>query len=525
MTAAPPSMTAASPAPSIPLPDFFQSVDPLSAPPNAGGLPPTRLSPGGTSVDLLLTALSPISHHDPAADKSNILLFNRRKQRVDSPPQPGRVSQAHVDALCAAHPAPADVADLLETVSFPEFAACCLARLFLDFYNGWNKGEGVGVFQGQERYELLETRLRAAAVQSGSLRGLWDLLCAKLQVPIHGGDADRALLTLLQSPRSLQAQVLHVIREDFRTVVSLARLWHSETKAQVKPYADKAGRAPALASRTLSFDAASLQSNEKSNENAALVSVVDVPYVSGNTLRHQIVRGPGGLHFAGRIGLPLGLPGDGLVSPSVEALFINGNNIRSKEKGGSGAPEAAWEMTHAIRRAHPFLDLLGGCMDGFILGDSHLHVAPWIVCRENALALRGTAAEHLPATALSVSDLLDEVTQTRQETDKGVGQMIYNFETLCAGTQIFCRLHLAPEAGRLTLGALAASVETYLHGLSSAGGQKARGFGWMRGEIVSCPDDWEESLAEYEHYLDANAEALKSGLVDGTLGARTRVVS
>lgn len=492
--------------------DYFDAVDTLSEPPPFAPAPPRSLAPGGLWADLLLSALSPISHHDPAtADKSNTLLFNRRRQLTGKAATAFGLSQAATDQLCEAHPAPADVADLLETVTLPEFAACCLTRLFLDLYNA---GEGEGVFRGETRYALLETRLRAAAVKSVSLRGLWDGLCSTLDVGIHSGGADGLLLSLLSLPVPLQSLTLRAITQDYRTVVSLSRFWHAEAKAGSAAYAQQAGRAPSLPPRRCRFDASALTGD-------AGPLVMDVPHVTGNSLRHTAVRGPGWRHLAERLALPASLTGQGSLSAGVEAVFENGGNIRA----GAKQPSGTFALAAEIRAAHPLLELLGGVTDSFDLGESRLHVGSWIICRENAEALRGTPAQDLPAASVSVFDLLDDVTATRQATARGAGQMIYNFETLCAGTQLLCRLHLAPDSGRLALGALAAAIETYLGGLANVGGQKARGFGWTTGKLLSRPDDWEPCLAEYEHYLDENAETLRAGLVDGTLGARARVVS
>ncbi len=502
--------------PALADPDFFQAVDALSLPPPRRQVAPSSslLVPGGVWADLLLTSLAPISHHDPAtADKSNTLLFNRRKQLLPVPPEQGEVSEEAVDRLCAAHPVPGEIADLLSGVSLPEFAACCLVRLFLDLYN---TGDGAGVFRGMDRYALLETRLRAAAVQSASLRGLWDRLCASLDIPIAPGSSDFPLLSLLSLPKPLQAGVRRAITEDFRSIVTLARLWSAEQKAQNEEYAKQSGREASAPSVTLSF-APELPGTSA----ASLVTIVDLPHVTGNSLRHCVVRGPGWRHLARRLGLTEGHPGAGDIPAGAEAVFENGGNIRA----GAKQPGDPFGLAAEVRAAHPLLALLGGVTDSFDLGESRLHVGSWLVCRENAAALAGTKASDLPALTVSAFDLLDDVTHTRQATEKGRGQMIYNFETLCAGTQVLCRLHLAPGTSRLALGALAAAVETYRSGLAHLGGQKARGFGWSSGELLSCPDEWEECLAEYERYLDDHAEALRAGLVDGTLGARARVVS
>jgi CRISPR/Cas system CSM-associated protein Csm3 (group 7 of RAMP superfamily) len=118
--------------------------------------------------------------------------------------------------------------------------------------------------------------------------------------------------------------------------------------------------------------------------------------------------------------------------------------------------------------------------------------------------------------SVSAFDMLDDVTLTRQAGQVGSGQMIWSFETLAAGGQVLCRMHLVPFTPELTAGALLAAVETYLREDATIGGQAARGFGFVRGEWLTAYDL--AAREAYESYLAENREALGSGLRDGTLG-------
>jgi hypothetical protein len=345
-------------------------------------------------------------------------------------------------------------------------------------------------------------------------------MCHDLRAPIHGADraerdAEGRLFSLLSLPGALQQAALRACERDYRHVVAYARHWHAEQKRGSEAYADAAGvdhdarppRPVELAPWSPSSDASAL--------------VLEVPQVSSNTLRHQILRGPGTRHLFAALDLPWGFAGDGSLPLGAEAVFANGGNIRSGSKQPSDPFGLAWEA----RRAHPLLDLLGGVTDSFDLGESRAKVAGWLVCREFGPALLGTPAESLPAASVSAFDLLDDVTATRQATDMGVGQMIYSFETLCAGAQVFCRLSLSPFTDRRTVGALAAALSRFTADGAVIGGQSARGHGWMRAEVVAAPPGMAECCAEYEAYLAENRDALRQGLMEGTLGARVKVVS
>lgn len=507
-----------SPAP--PPVDYFAAADALTGAPAAHfGTPPfatLTATPRVLDTYLLLTAREALSHHDPAMqDKSNGQLFHRNKHLLTALPEEA-VSPDIVRALCRAHPVPEDIGFLFEGLSAGEFVAVCLVRGFLDLYNGWNEGEGVGVFSGVARYERLESRLTQAATSAMTLRHLWNGLTHKLQAPLASGDHDRPLLTLFALPRALQSQTLRVCATQAQSAVMLARTWHGEAKAQSAAYADKAKRPQAAPSIPLP-EGALLPVAEASGT----VAVQDVPAVSGNSLRHVSVRASGWRHLSARLGLHRGAMGQGEIAAGTEALFVNGGNIAA----GAKPPSDPFGLAAEVRAAHPLLDLLGGCTDSFMLGESRLKASTWLVCRENAAALAGTPGADLPALGVSAYDLLDDVTEVRTVTERGQGQMIHSFETLCAGTQLLLRLTLPMHTGPLTQGALAAAVETYLSELPTVGGQKARGYGLVDGRLLTCFDGWEERQPEYEHYLDDHRDALREGMVKGTLGARTVVVT
>lgn len=474
---------------------------------------PIAVSPNQLSYELLLTANTAISHHDPALqDDSNRTLFNRQKQLLARAAAPTPPTQVEVDRVALTFPVPEDIAAIFADVSFAEFVATAIVKSFLDAYNS---GDGTGLFSGMERYSRLEARLRQAAIQAPRLRNFWDRLVSAMQVPIHGGDGDAKLLGLLTVSPGLQQQVLRVLVDDYRSVVSLARLWHTTDKQRSEEYAARAGVEQAGKLVGLTFDATALAAPESGSQ------VVEVPTVTGNSLRHQVVREPAYWHLMAALGLAEAMPGQGPVPPGVEAIFYNGGNIEAGAKQPSNSFALAWRA----RARYPSLDLLGGVTDSFDLGESRLRVAAWLVCRENRHALAESDAADLPAASVSVFDLLDEVTMTRHAGRVGVGQMIMTFETLCPGAQVLCRLSLAPWTPALTRGALEAAVHAYLADDSTIGGQAARGFGCVQGDLLSQPEDYHDCAGAYEAYLAANRDELRQGLIDGTLGTGVRILT
>lgn len=462
---------------------------------------PISVRPSTTTYELLLTSTQQVSHHDPAVhDESNRMLFNRRKQIVETPMvSDRRMSQEELDCLCSEHTVPGVVAEVLADITGPEFLAVVIIRKFVDFYTGANGGDGEGLFSGVERYRMLEERLRHAATSASTLLCFWNRLCDTLHVGIQGGAEDGGLLRLLGLPKPTQAVVLEALATQYRSVVSLARFWHAqavEARRQDSP--------EELV--VLHYDA------EAAAGVPARAQVLEVPAISGNSVRHQVLREPAWHHLAEHLGLTPGVPGEGAVPAAVEALFYNGGNIAA----GAKQPANSHRLAQDIRAVYPTLDLLGGVVSTFDLGASRVQVAAWLVCSENAAAL-GERAGQLPAASLSAYDIIDDVTLTRQAGRTDLGQMIYSFEVLAAGTQVYVRLCLEPHTTELTHGALLAAVETYLTEAPVVGGMRARGFGQVRGEWLGELNEAAAHREAYESYLTENAERLRNGLVFGNL--------
>ena len=476
----------------------------------------SSIKPRSFHHDLLLTFDSAISHHDPAVqDKSNKLLFNRQKQLIHTPGADFVVRQGSINEFCAAFPFPIEVVDIINDLDFESFVAVVATQLFIRLYGD---GDGSGIFTGKERYERLESRLRNAAIRTKQMRSFWSILCDDLQVSPHRTDEDHLLVQLFMLPKPIQSSSLNVIAKEYRSIMSIARLWHSVRKLGDAEYAKKSGQPASSGKTTIAMFV-----EDEVRKTAESIVPIDVPAVSNNSLRHCLVREPSWLHFAGAVGLQDADPGFGEIAAGVEAIFINGGNIAS----GAKQPTNPFALAQRIRKFLPSLDLLGGVTDSFDIGPSPLSVSGWIVCKENRAALEDTPAADLPGIQVSVFDMIDDVTATRNATDRGEGQMIYNFETLCSGVQIYVSLSLSPFTKAITQGALVAAVDTFLENAPVIGGQSARGYGHLRGMVLvsNLIDNSANLKREYEDYLLDNAAAILDSLRDGTVGTGVKVLS
>jgi hypothetical protein len=310
----------------------------------------------------------------------------------------------------------------------------------------------------------------------------------------------------------------------------LARAWNDGLKQQSERYADAAGIEVDRSGRTrLSYAAASIGRIGRGY-------VLQVPHFQANSLRNRLVRHAGRIHLEQQLDLHRSFPGKGFAPAGVDALFACGGNIAAN----ASPPSNAFALAQQVRFLWPLLDLLGGVLDSFDLGESRLKLSANIVCRENAAALAGTPFATLPAAEDSVFDYLDMSTHVRSAhesawgnpllagDDKQRGQMITSFEALAAGVRIAVTCTLLPQTRDLTAGALFAALETFRDCTPWIGGQSARGYGRVEVEFLAPADQldwWARQRAGYEAYLQQHREELREGLATGTMGTQKVVLT
>lgn len=228
-----------------------------------------------------------------------------------------------------------------------------------------------------------------------------------------------------------------------------------------------------------------------------------VPAISENALRAVLFRNPLHDDLLARLKI-----GRGELPQAVVNLLFSGGNMAA----GSKAPGDEMTLGHQVKKLYPSLDLLGGAVDGFILPRSRLRMAAWLVAREYLPALSLIAPELADeAASVSAYDMLAEETRTRGTGSESAGnQMLYTYETLAAGAKLLVEISLdmhTPDATSASLAHAMSCWDGYL------GGQGRQGRGRMAVLTSDLPD-----AAPYLAHLDEHGEAMRQGLVTGTLG-------
>lgn len=447
--------------------------------------------PDTIRVNLTLRALSPISHHDASArDKSNTLLFNRQRQLAPPIPTADDVDLGTVlQPLREQYLIPTSMRQAFLVASVEEYVGAALVKLFIDAYNS---KDGAGIFTGTERYNRLETRLKQAAEKCRTLNEFWVRLTTELRIPLTAPNFDynASLILFYSLPEAVQIGVLQALEINYRNAIIYARVWRDKIKA---------------GEEMITAPISPLRSRPR--------RYVDVPALSGNGLRHTLLRAPLAHHLFASLEIPETFPGQSELPPAVEALFVNGGNIAN----GAKTRPNAHGLAEQIRRLYPQLDLLGGTIDSFDLGASRVTVTPYVICRENkdALTRMGVTEHHLLDTP--AEELIGETTLTRTGTKQGVGQMIYNFETLIKDAEVFIQFRLERQTPALTRGAFATALTEYMAHDPRIGGQSRVGFGLV-GHTLETFATAEEDEAAYRSYITENKDELRTQLIASTLG-------
>jgi len=241
------------------------------------------------TFQLLLEAKEAISHHDPAVkNDSNVLTFNRQKQFVTRTPADTPVFSHLVEAICKQNQMPESIDSLTSRLNLPEWLSVAYIRLLLDIHN---KGDGEGLLKGMDRYRMLENRLQTAAIRCSTLHNLWSILTTDLQLGIHDAKHDDTIAAFWTLPPSVQYQMLTTMSNQHRAISTLARVWHTANKQQSQEYC-AAAKVPYVPQEMV------VRSFSEQDVPEPLTKIVlDVPAISVNSLRHQLVRKPSWLHL------------------------------------------------------------------------------------------------------------------------------------------------------------------------------------------------------------------------------------
>lgn len=236
--------------------------------------------------------------------------------------------------------------------------------------------------------------------------------------------------------------------------------------------------------------------------------VVMVPYLSGNALRHRLVRHPGMMWLIDEYGLR------GNLSLLQLNFLLHGGNLTQS---------TAHENTRRIAQMHalfPLLKLCGGSLPDQILTGS-LHV--WrgtLICEENRQSL-GHFLDLPKERLLSAESWLGGYQYTRGDAKKtGIAQapadedqqasnlMIYSGQAVNRGA-LFAHGFVVQHASEVEVGALLWSLMLWQQNGGTIGGNSRLGHGRLFTEIATECDVEACVTAYVEHARSRKDEAVE----------------
>lgn len=225
-------------------------------------------------------------------------------------------------------------------------------------------------------------------------------------------------------------------------------------------------------------------------------TVIDVPVLSGNALRHKMIREPGALYLIDRCGLR------GKLSIDQANYMLTGGSL-SESSTNDNIPLIAEMQT-----VSPLFRLLGGSLKNQVVGGSLFVSRGLLVCRENADVIEKQSKRNLPeGKLLSAQHFVSKYQYTRGDAERhkdasGLIEeskeekkdksnlMIYSGESLIPGTMFYHDITLY-NVSPLEVGAALHSVSLWQNSGGIIGGSARIGHGQLQASL------WSEGLEDW----------------------------
>lgn len=185
---------------------------------------------------------------------------------------------------------------------------------------------------------------------------------------------------------------------------------------------------------------------------------VSVPVLSGNALRHALMREPAANILIDDLGIR-----SNVSFALADMLYHGGALTGGKTLNGEGIRDFC--------KSIPFIRLFGGSFPGNIIAGI-LHVGRAIlVCDETREAIRRLSGFDIGDNAPSCEDCIGEYQYTRgcEDVDEDDRRMIYTGECVLRGSRFYSRVYLEDCASRLEVGCLFAALRAADHVIGGSG--------------------------------------------------------
>jgi hypothetical protein len=239
-------------------------------------------------------------------------------------------------------------------------------------------------------------------------------------------------------------------------------------------------------------------------------AIRSVPVLSGNAIRHRMVREPGALHLIKTCGL------EGKLSIDQANFLFNGGSL------SEASPLDNMAKIAAMQQLLPLYRLLGGSLRNQVIGGSLLVMRGILICEENSDIIQAMLDIELPKERLrSAEDFIGKYQYTRGDAARrhdaaqicGIGNetsnaasnlMIYAGQTVLAGA-IFYHGFILQNVSELEVGALLNALQEWDALGGTLGGYARIGHGRL-GMCFTLDESMDAAglVAAYRNHCDQN---------------------
>lgn len=231
----------------------------------------------------------------------------------------------------------------------------------------------------------------------------------------------------------------------------------------------------------------------------AFGKVCSVPCLSGNALRHALVRVPAARFMCKTVGI------DGMPYQLADLLFHGGRLTKANPLTASG--------TRELLKCVPFLALLGGALPGQILEGCLKVSRGLLICRESADIIErrsGVRVQGIDGAESYVGSYLYTRGAEENNPEAVADRMIYEGECVRAGAKLYHTLTLE-NSDPLVIGCL---LKALTDASKDIGGMGRIGHGELHIEwFCEDIDDAQKYIESYTQYLKASAPVVSAALV------------
>lgn len=228
-----------------------------------------------------------------------------------------------------------------------------------------------------------------------------------------------------------------------------------------------------------------------------------MPFITGNALRHRLVREPGALFLIDRYELA------GKLNMRALNFLLHGGALTE----GTGREDTAGVAD--LFRLFPLYRLLGGSLPGQIIPGSLVAEQGVLICRENAARLRDCCPFEIPGNLRSAEEFVGGWQYTRSDArisnpalssegaeDGKLGLMPFTGQSIIPGAMVWHGFH-ALHVSELEIGALLLSLALWSETDGTIGGASGRGHGRMAMQIFCDPQVNADALMQaYVAHVD-----------------------